>query len=458
MKQLHGEDVLLNGIKHIHMIGIGGSGMCPLAELLVSLGYTVTGSDSVDTELTKKLCALGIKVSIGQSASNVHGAQLVAYSAAVPEDNPERLEAERLGIPTMERSHLLGAVTRHYDNVIGVSGTHGKTTVTSMITQILLLNKREPNAVIGGKLPIVDSYCVTGSSQTLVCESCEFVDSFLQFSPDVTVLLNIDNDHMDYFKTMQRLEQSFKSFVSMSRVCYAFGDDERVCRVVSDIPAQVIKYGFDSSNDFYPANITPGKRGFCFDVMHCGKCVGSLRPGTPGRHNILNALAAFAVCFGMGVDPVGIADALERFTGAGRRLEFLGEFKGITVMDDYAHHPTEMEASLRAVRELDYGRVIVAFQPYTYSRVEILRDGMVKALSGADKVFLTPIVAAREENPHGVSSLDITSRIPGAQVMDGYDRLSDELIAAARPGDIIVTMGAGDIYKAARMVTEKLKI
>lgn len=457
MKQLHDDDVFLKGIKHIHMIGIGGSGMCPLAELLMSLGYTVSGSDAIDTELTRKLSALGVKISIGQQASNVHGAQLVAYSAAVAEDNPERAEAKKLGIPTMERSHLLGAVTRHYDNVIGVCGTHGKTTVTSMITQILLLNKREPNAVIGGKLPMVDSYCVTGSSQTLVCESCEFVDSFLQFSPDVTVLLNIDNDHMDYFKTMQRLEQSFKSFVSMSRVCYAFGDDERVRRVVSDIPSRVVKYGFDASNDFYPVNITAGKRGFCFDVMHSGKCVGSLCLVTPGRHNILNALVSFAVCFDMGVDPQGIAAALEKFTGAGRRLEFLGEFNSIAVADDYAHHPTEMEASLRAVKELDYGKVIVAFQPYTYSRVDILRDGMIKALSIADKVFLTPIVAAREENVHGVSSRDIASQIPGAQVIDGYDELSDKLISAAEPGDIIITMGAGDIYKAARMVTEKLR-
>lgn len=457
MKQQHIEDKYFLNAHHIHMIGIGGSGMCPLAELLLSRGYKITGSDKSDNANVKRLKALGITVYNEHKAENIDGADLVAFSAAVHNDNPEMKAADENSVPKMERSQLLGAVTRCYDNVIGVSGTHGKTTVSSIITQILLLNKQNPNAVIGGKLPIADSSCVVGDSQTLVCESCEFVDSFLMFSPDITVLLNIDNDHMDYFKNMENLENSFKKFVSKGKICYANGDDSRVKNVVSGIDSKVITYGFSEDNDYYPQNITAGKYGFCFDVMHRGEKVGDLDMHVPGRHNIYNGLVSFAVCYEMGVQPKGIADAVARFTGAGRRFEFIGEARGITVVDDYAHHPTEMLATLQAAKTLDYKRVIVAFQPYTYSRVALLREGMIKALSVADKVFVTPIVASREENVYGVKSEDITDSLPDAQVVSDYNELAEKMIESANDGDLIITMGAGDIYKAAHIVLEKLK-
>lgn len=457
MKQQHIEDKYFLNAHHIHMIGIGGSGMCPLAELLLSRGYKITGSDKSDNANVKRLKALGITVYNEHKAENIDGADLVAFSAAVHNDNPEMKAADENSVPRMERSQLLGAVTRCYDNVIGVSGTHGKTTVSSIITQILLLNKQNPNAVIGGKLPIADSSCVVGDSQTLVCESCEFVDSFLMFSPDITVLLNIDNDHMDYFKNMENLENSFKEFVSKGKICYANGDDNRVKRVVSGIDSKVVTYGLGEDNDYYPQNITAGKYGFCFDVMHRGEKVGALDMQVPGRHNIYNGLVSFAVCYEMGVQPKGIADAVARFTGAGRRFEFIGEARGITVVDDYAHHPTEMLATLQAAKTLDYKRVIVAFQPYTYSRVALLREGMIKALSVADKVFVTPIVASREENVYGVKSEDITDSLPDAQVVSDYNELAEKMIESANDGDLIITMGAGDIYKAAHIVLEKLK-
>ncbi len=456
MKKQHCEDKAFLDAHHIHMIGIGGSGMCPIAELLLSRGYKVTGSDKNDNANVKRLKSLGITVYHEHTADNIKGADLVAFSAAVPATNPEMVAADECGIPKMERSQLLGAITRCYNNVIGVSGTHGKTTVSSMITQILMINKQNPNAVIGGKLPIADSSCVVGDSETLVCESCEFVDSFLQFSPDITVLLNIDDDHMDYFKTMENLENSFKKFVSMSKICYANGDDSRVRRVVSDIDSKVITYGFDESNDYYPQNITGGKYGFCFDVMHNGEKIVSLEMHAPGKHNIYNGLVSFAVCYEMGVDPIGIADAVARFTGAGRRFEFIGEAKGITVVDDYAHHPTEMLATLQAAKTLDYKKVIVVFQPYTYSRVALLRDGMINALSVADKVFMTPIVAAREENVYGVKSEDVTDALSDACVVADYDELAKRMIESADDGDLIITMGAGDIYKVAHIILEKL--
>lgn len=456
MKKQHCEDKVFLEARHIHMIGIGGSGMCPIAELLLSRGYTVTGSDRNENANVKRLKSLGVTVYHEHNAENINGADLVAFSAAVPDSNPEMVAAIESNIPRMERSELLGAITRCYDNVIGVSGTHGKTTVSSMITQILLINKRNPNAVIGGKLPMADSSCVVGNSQTLVCESCEFVDSFLQFSPDITVLLNIDDDHMDYFGTMENLENSFKKFVSMGKICYANGDDTRVKKVVADIDSKVVTYGFNKDNDYYPQNITGGKYGFCFDVMCRGEKVGHLEMHAPGKHNIYNGLVSFAVCYDMGVDADGIAEALATFTGAGRRFEFIGEAKGITVVDDYAHHPTEMMATLQAAKTLDYKKVIVAFQPYTYSRVALLRDGMIEALSLADKVFLTPIVAAREENIYGVKSEDVTNALPDAEVVADYNELAEKMIAAADCGDLIITMGAGDIFKAAHIVLEKL--
>ncbi len=457
MKQQHPYDKYLNGISNIYMIGIGGSGMCPLAQMMQYRGYTVTGSDRGENDNTRKLAQLGIKVFIGHKSENISGAQLVVYSAAVPEDNPELVAAKSAGIPCLERSSLLGSLTRLYSNVIGVCGTHGKTTVTSMITQILLLNKQNPNAVIGGKLPIADSACVTGDSQTLVCESCEFVDSFLQFSPDISVLLNIDNDHLDYFGTMERLEESFKKFVSMSHICYANGDDSRVRRVVDGIDAQIITYGFKESNDYCAQNLTAGKFGFRFDVLKQGKKIGNVEMHAPGRHNVLNGLVSFAVCCEMGVEPQGIAEALFKFTGAGRRFEFIGEAAGITVVDDYAHHPTEIAATLKAAKTLDYKNVLVVFQPYTYSRVALLKDGMIDALSVADKVFLTPIVASRETNTYNVSSNDIANSIHNAQVIGDYDTLAQAMIDAAQSGDLIITMGAGDIFKVAHIILEKLK-
>ena len=456
MKNWHCTDKAFLQAKHIHMIGIGGSGMCPIAELLLSRGYKITGSDKSDNANVKRLRSLGVTVYNNHTAQNIEGADLVAFSAAVAETNPEMMAASKNNIAKMERSQLLGAITRCYNNVIGVSGTHGKTTVSSMITQVLLLSKQNPNAVIGGKLPIANSSCVVGDSQTLVCESCEFVDSFLQFSPDITVLLNIDDDHMDYFKTMENLKNSFKKFVNMGKICYANGDDANVTDVISSIDSKVVTYGFSQDNDYYPQNIMPGKYGYCFDVIKGGKKIGHLEMHAPGKHNVYNGLVSFAVCYEMGVQPQKIADALEKFTGAGRRFEFIGEAKGITVVDDYAHHPTEMAATLQAAKTLDYKKVIVVFQPYTYSRVALLRDGMINALSLADNVFMTPIVAAREENIYGVKSEDVTDNLSNAQVVADYDELAQKMIDSAEPGDLIITMGAGDIYKVAHIILEKL--
>lgn len=457
MKELKTEDKLLEGIKRIHMIGIGGSGMCPLAEILNAKGYILSGSDNNESDPLKRVRALGATVYMGHDAKNVEGAELLVYSAAIAQDNPELVEARKRGIPTMERSHLLGALTRKYNNVIGVCGTHGKTTVTSMITHILILNKREPNAVIGGRLPLVNSNGVVGSSETLVCEACEFVDTFLQMSPDVSVLLNVDNDHLDYFKTMDNLVSSFSKFVAMSKKAFVNGDDNLGLRAATATNANIVTFGFDSKNNYYPENITKGKFGFCFDVMKNGEYVGHLDMHIPGKHNILNGLAAFSVCDDMGVEAKGIQKAVETFTGAGRRFEFLGKMNGFTLADDYAHHPTEIKATLSAAKELDYNNVIAVFQPFTFSRTALLKDEFIEALSLADKVILTPIMGSREVNTYGIYSEDIASKLKDAVVVDGFENIADKVVETAKEGDLVITMGGGDIYKAAQILCKRFE-
>ena len=428
--------------------------MCPLAEILHSKGFLITGSDNNESDPLKRIKALGIKVYMGHAPENVHGAELIVYSAAISEDNPEIVEAKKLGIPLMERSHMLGSLTRRYDNVIGVCGTHGKTTVSSMITHILILNKQNPTAVIGGKLPLINSNGIAGDSDTMVCESCEFVDTFLQLSPDKAVLLNIDNDHLDYFKTMDNLVASFSKFVNMASLTFVNGDDPLCMKAVEN--CQYMTFGLDSKNDFYAENIESGKFGFCFDVMYKGEKLTRLNMHIPGKHNIYNGLATFAACYSEGIAPDDIAKAVESFTGAGRRFEFLGEYKGFTLADDYAHHPTEIKATLSAAKELNYNNVIAVFQPFTFSRTALLKDEFVEALSVADKVILTPIMGSREVNTYNIYSEDIAKELKDCTVVDGFENIADKIIEIAEPNDIVITMGGGDIYKAAHIVQEKL--
>ncbi len=454
MKVLREEDKIIQKVKNVHLIGIGGSGMCPLAEILHSKGYIITGSDNNESDPLKRIRALGITVYMGHSAENVRGAQLVIYSAAISEDNPEIVEAKRLGIPLMERSHMLGALTRYYDNVIGVCGTHGKTTVSSMITHILILNKQNPTAVIGGKLPLINSNGIAGEGDTFVCESCEFVDTFLQLSPDKAVLLNIDNDHLDYFKTMDNLVASFGKFVNMASLTFVNGDDELCLKAVEG--GQYMTFGLDSKNDFYAENIESGKYGFCFDVMYKGEKLTRLNMHIPGRHNIYNGLAGFAAAYSEGVAPDDIARAVESFTGAGRRFEFLGEYNGFTLADDYAHHPTEIKATLSAAKELSYNNVIAVFQPFTFSRTALLKNEFIEALSIADKVILTPIMGSREQNTYNIYSEDLAKELKDCVVVDGFCEIADKIIEIAEKNDIVITMGGGDIYKAAHIVQEKL--
>jgi len=457
MKLVKKGDAILEKIKNIHFVGIGGSGMCPLAEILNSKGYILTGSDNNESDPLKRIRNLGIKVFMGHSSENVEGAELVVYSAAISKDNPELVRAAELGIPTMERCDLLGIITRKFDNVIGVSGTHGKTTVSSMITQAFLMNELDPTAVIGGRLPMINANGCAGESENMVCEACEFVDTFLHLSPDKAVLLNIDNDHLDYFKTMDNLVLSFHKFISMAKTVYLNGDDPLCLKAAEDIEADVITFGLDGSNDYYAEDIYPGKMGMCFKVYNAKGLMGELELSIPGKHNVYNALAAVSVCDCAGISFEGIKKAIESFTGAGRRFERLGEFDGITLVDDYAHHPTEIEATLSAAKKLDHKNVIAVFQPFTFSRTALLKDEFIKALSIADTVILTPIMGSREINTYGISSEELAKGLKNAVCVDDFNGVVTAIENIAKSGDIVITMGGGDIYKAAYMYRDLKK-
>lgn len=455
MKELRDTDLLLTQIHNVHMIGIGGSGMCPLAEILHSKGYTLTGSDNNEGDTLNRIKALGIKVFMGHKAENVKGAELVVYSAAISADNPEIVAAKELGIPTMERSKLLGALTRQYNNVIGVCGTHGKTSTSSMITQILYLSKMEPSAVIGGKLPLINSNGLCGKSDIFVCESCEFVNTFLEMSPDISVLLNIDNDHLDYFKTMDNLIASFRKFVSMSKLAFYNGDDPLSDKAVSDLDIEKVTFGLSENCKYTAKNLTASKYGYSFGAYKDGSLLVNLELKVPGRHNVMNALAAIAVCDHLGVDAANIKSALEKFTGAGRRFEFYGEFGGFMLADDYAHHPTEIAATLNAAKELNYNNVIAVFQPFTFSRTALLKNEFIDALSIADKVILTPIMGSREVNTYGIASEDIAKGLSNCYCVNDFDDAVNRVFEIADDNDIVITMGGGDVYKIAKIIANK---
>ncbi len=455
MKLVKENDSILDKVNRIHFVGIGGSGMCPLAEILHSKGYQLTGSDNNESDPLRRIRNLGIPVSMGQRAENVREAELVVYSAAISKDNPELVEAERLGIPSMERCDLLGIITRKFDNVIGVSGTHGKTTVSSMLTQVLLINDMDPTAVIGGRLPMINANGCAGDSENMVCEACEFVDTFLHLSPDQAVLLNIDNDHLDYFKTMDNLVLSFHKFLSMAKTVYINGDDSLCLKAAEGISADIITFGLEKSNDYYAENITTGSMGMRFSVCKSNKKIGDIELSIPGEHNIYNALAAVAVSDKMGISFEGIKTAIESFSGAGRRFERLGEFEGITLVDDYAHHPTEISATLSAAKKLNHNRVVAVFQPFTFSRTALLKNEFIEALSIADIVILTPIMGSREINTYGISSEDIAAGLKECVCVEDFDGVIKAIEATAKSGDIVITMGGGDIYKAAYKYKEK---
>ena len=438
-----------------HLIGIGGVSMSALGEVLLSMGINITGSDMNEGETVLALRKKGIKVTIGHLPESVDGADFVVRTAAVHDDNPEIAAAHAKGIPVFERTQAWGAIMRNYKNAICVAGTHGKTTTTSMVTHILMAEKSDPTVMIGGTLPLLKSGYRVGSGDTIVLESCEYYNSFHSFLPTVAVILNVDSDHLDFFKDLEDIKHSFRVFaenVPEGGHIVVNADDRNSLDSIADIKGRkIVTFGIDSAADVKAENILCG-RTTAFDLIYNGQCVARVEMKVCGKHNIYNALAAAAAALVSGVEPTSIVEGLGQFRGAGRRVEYKGECGGAEVYDDYAHHPNELRATLTAVRDMGYKRVICAFQPHTYTRTKALFNDFIDALALADKVYLAEIYAAREKNTIGISSKDLAEKIPGAVYSPSFDDLAEKLRAEAQPGDIILTVGAGDIYKVGESI------
>lgn len=458
------DDDILKDKKHIHMIGIGGSGMYPLAQILHSKGYYISGSDNNETDTLKAVRSMGIEVFMGQRAENIKGADLIVHTAAIMQDNPELIAAKESNVPLLERSDLLGLITDSYNNAVCVSGTHGKTTVTSMITQILKQGGMDITAYIGGKLPIINGSGCVGTSDTMVCEACEFVDHFLKLSPDIAVVLNVDADHLDYFKNLDNIIASFNKFCSMAGKIIANGDDENTMKAIEGIEKPVITFGFDSRNDWYAGNIRHcGGLKTEFDIYYNGELFTHAVLNVAGEHNILNAVGAAAAAYESGADAQMIAQGLESFRGAKRRFDKYGEVNNITVCDDYGHHPTELAATLNAAMGMGFNKVWAVFQPFTFSRTAILLDDFAKALSIPDRCVITAIMGSREKNTYGIYDKDLAVKIDGSVCFEEQDHdknfelCADYVCENASEGDLILTMGCGDINKCANLILEKLE-
>ncbi len=446
---------LLDGVQHIHFIGCGGSGMFPLIQILHARGFTISGSDVEETKITESERRMGITVTLGHDAANIAGAQLVVYSAAIHEDNPERRAAAAHGIRCVERSVLLGHISRMFILSVGVAGTHGKTTTTGMITTMLELAGRDPSAVIGGKLPLIGGYGKAGKSQSIVIEACEFSETFLYLTPYLGIILNIDNDHLDYYGTMGRLELAFQKYALLSRTVVFNMDDANTLAVMNSIDRPVLSFGIREEARFHSVNIKEYRPGFYeFDVLELGEPFAHIRLGVPGYHNIYNALAMCCCVRPLGLQPADAERAAAEFKGTGRRFEIKGECNGAVVVDDYAHHPTELAATLKTAKSLGYQRVIAVHQPFTYSRTKALLDDFAEVLSAADQVVLLPIMGSREVDDGSVRSEDLAARLPGSVVVDGLESAAAWVKANARAGDLVLCMSCGDLYKAADMMVE----
>ncbi len=437
--------------KRGHLIGAGGVSMAPLAEVLAGMGLVIDGSDMAESDKTRYLRSLGIDIKIGHSAMNVApDIQFVVRTAAVRDDNPEIVEAKARGVPVFERAQAWGAIMKDYDNALCIAGTHGKTTTTSMCTHILMAAERDPTVMIGGTLPLLHAGHRVGGGDTIILESCEYHDSFLYFCPTIAVILDIEADHLDYFSGLDDVKRSFREFASKvperGRIV-ANIDDRNTMDALAPLGRELFTFGLTDRADVYARNIRRVGANSEFDIYCHGKLFTSVTLHIPGIHNVKNALAATAACICLGVRPNAVKYGLAGFNGAGRRFEFKGKYNGADIYDDYAHHPGELKALLDAVEPLGYKRTILVFQPHTYTRTAALFDDFIEQLARPDMTLLAEIYAAREKNTLGISSADLARHIDGCRFFGSFDEIERNLKETARPGDIILTVGAGDVYK-----------
>lgn len=449
---------------HVHFIGIGGISMSGLAEVLLEEHFTISGSDNKESALTKHLEASGARIFYGQKASNIiEGIDVVVYTAAIHEDNEEYQAAIAKGLPMLSRAELLGQLMTNYDIPIAVSGTHGKTTTTSMLSHILLAGNMDPTISVGGILKAIGGNIRVGGSEVFVTEACEYTNSFLHFFPKIGIILNIDEDHLDFFKDLDDIRNSFHEFAKLlpkDGTLVINGDIDRLDEIICDLPCKIITYGYDNRMNYSASNITHNKLGEAsFDFVKDGEFVSRIALSVNGDHNVSNALAALAVADQLSI-PVSVCEqGLKAFHGTNRRFEYKGEFNGVTVIDDYAHHPTEITASLTAARHYPHREIWCIFQPHTYTRTKALFPEFVEALSHTDHIIMADIYAARETDTLGVSSKDVADKLRekgcDAYHFPSFKEIEDFCRKNCQKGDVLITMGAGDVVNIGEDLIQK---
>lgn len=454
--------------KRIHFIGIGGISMSGLARIMLSQGNVVTGSDMIRSKITDDLSREGVKIYIGHNDSNVEGADLVVYTAAIKHDNPEYMGAKERNIRMMERSEFLGCIMKSYEYSINISGTHGKTTTTSMISSVVIEAGLEPTVHIGGELDKIGGSTLVGGSKYFITEACEYVGSFLKFYPYMALVLNIDADHLDYFSNIEDIKETFHKFISLvPKDGYIVGylDDENVKDVLGrGVECKnIITYAVqDKRAKWMATDIQFDEEGFgSFELLCRGEHYCDVKLSVIGMHNVLNALAACSVCFELGIEEDVVVRALEEFRGAHRRFEYKGEKNDVRVVDDYAHHPSEIKATLKASKRGHFNKEWCVFQPHTYTRTKALLDEFSKAFSDADNVIITDIYAAREVDTGEINSNMLVERLQennvNAMYIKSFDDIVDYLNKNVQKNDLILTMGAGDIYRVGEKYLDELQ-
>ena len=444
----------LRRYKNVHMIGIGGVSMSGIAEILKNKGFSVAGSDISSSEVIEKLMKHGITVTIGHNLELLSKSDLVVYSAAIKQNDPELMEAKELGIPIVERADFLGEITKYYRNTICISGTHGKSSTTSMVSMCFLEAHNDPTIQIGANLDNIRGNYRVGNSNYFILEAYEYVESFLKFHPKAEIILNIDNDHLDYYGSLDNIKASFVKYVKLlpdDGILVYNADDENCSHLSQYTKAKSITFGINSSTaNFVARNISFDKNGYpSFDVYHNNTFYKTMKLSIPGKHNVLNALSCIALCDEYGIDRNDIKNALLKYKGVHRRFEYIGEFNNVKVYDDYGHHPTEINAIANALKKKQFNHSWVVFQPHTYSRTKNLLDEFAKCLTNFDNIIITDIYAARESNTYGVSSKDIVDKIDSmgkkAYYIPDFDDIVDFLKRNVKPDDIVLTQGAGTV-------------
>lgn len=449
---------------HIHFIGIGGISMSGLAEIMHDRGNKVTGSDMKSSPVTKHLESLGVEVFPSHSASNITpDIDLVVYTAAVHDDNPELMAARAHNIPVLVRAEFLGSLMKSYDYPICVSGTHGKTTTTSMLSEVLISSGLNPTITVGGILKSIDGNIRLGGSEYFITEACEYCDSFLNFFPKIGIILNVEEDHMDYFKDINQIRDSFKKFgtlIPWDGFLAINGHIDHVQHIIDNMTCKVETFGLENHFDWYAENITMDANACpAFDVYYKEKYQGRIHLRVPGMHNVLNCLSVCAVCHFLNINIDQINLGLTLFTGPDQRFEIKGRIHDITIVDDYAHHPTEIAATLKVAKAYPHKRLFVVFQPHTYTRTKAFLDEFAEALSNTDFLIVTDIYAAREKNPGDIHAQDIVKKIhnpnTNAVYLSDFSEIADYLLEHCLPGDLIITMGAGNVNQVADILLGK---